>query len=144
VSSIGTLRVYVAGASKEPERVRWAMDSLRSAGCKVTLDWLAVIEKAGSANEGLSDAQRARAAHDDLVGVQVADVLWVLAPENTSTGAWVELGYALALGTIVVVSGHARTRSIFAALAGHEFDSDDEALEHIVSASRPHRRAAAK
>lgn len=138
-----TLRVYVAGASKEPERVRAAMEAVRAAGFKITLDWLAAIEEAGAANEGLSDEDRRRYAKEDLRSVQRADVVWVLAPESTSTGAWVELGFALAIrdgcgwnDLAIVVSGAARTRCIFAALADAEFDSDEEALAWVLSEGR--------
>lgn len=131
------LRVYVAGASKEPERVRWAMDAVRALGCEITLDWLAVIEAEGAANEGLTDAVRRRAARADLDAVGDADVLWLLAPSNASTGAWVELGAALsgrawaAHPGGVIVSGPARHRCIFAALADEEHDTDEAALASL-------------
>lgn len=138
-SKTRALRVYVAGASKEPERVRAAMDAARCAGFVVTLDWLAAIEAAGAANEGLDDGQRRHYAAEDLAAVESADVLWLLAPGNASTGAWVELGYAIALRDQVgatsrpriAVSGAARTRCIFAALADYESDHDEHALEWL-------------
>lgn len=125
------LRIYIAGASKEPERVRAAMAAARFGGFDITLDWLAAIQNAGAANEGLDDAERRRYAFEDCAAVRAADVVWLLAPENASTGAWVELGFAIALGKRIVVSGPARTRCIFAALADHETDLDERALAWI-------------
>jgi nucleoside 2-deoxyribosyltransferase len=121
------MRVYVAGASKEPGRVRAAMDAVLAAGAEVTLDWLDAIEKAGASNEGLDDETRTLAAEADLEGVADADVVWVLAPEAQSAGCWVELGYALALRKLVLVSGPARVRCIFGALA-HEYDEDGDVV----------------
>jgi nucleoside 2-deoxyribosyltransferase len=124
------MRVYVAGASKEPERVRRAMSAVLAAGCELALDWLAVIEAVGLSNEGLTDAQRIAASGVDLDAVEDADLVWVLAPESQSAGCWVELGYALAGGKMVIVSGPARTRCIFASLAV-EFETDDHAIAYL-------------
>jgi hypothetical protein len=111
---------------------------------QITLDWLAAIEKAGASNEGLGDGDRRSYAADDLAAVEEADFIWLLAPENASTGAWVELGYALALRDRidgrtrprVAVSGPARMRCIFAALANYESDSDAQALAWLVERAR--------
>lgn len=137
-------RIYVAGASKEPTRVRDAMGCAREAGFDLTLDWLAAIEKAGAANEGLSDGDRRHYAADDLAAVADADFVWLLAPDNASTGAWVELGYAIALRDAIgssprpriVVSGRARVRCIFAAFADYESDNDANALAWLTERSR--------
>ncbi len=125
------MKIYIAGASKEPERVRRWMSAARTAGLVITLDWLAVIEAVGHANEGLSDEDRTKYAVDDWRAVREADLVWLLAPENPSTGAWVELGLALAGQIEVIVSGPARHRSIFAALAT-EYDHDEDAFAAIV------------
>lgn len=126
------MRIYVAGASKEPERVRAAMTAVQMHGHELTLDWLAEIETAGAANEGLCDADRIRYAEADLRAVADADVVWLLAPEAPSAGCWVELGAAVTRGSAyIVVSGPARVRCIFAALADVEVDDDAEALRAI-------------
>lgn len=137
-----TLRVYVAGSSAEPQRVRAAMDAARGAGCELTEDWLAAMEEAGTANEGLTHEQRRRYALADLRGLEAADVLWVLAPETHSIGVWVELGYALAgraWGAMpggIVVSGPASARSIFCALADRECPTDAAGLAAVLEATR--------
>ncbi len=125
------MKIYVAGASKEPERVRAAMTAVRAHGWEVTLDWLADIEAAGSANEGLSQLDRVRYAQSDLRGIDRADVVWLLAPVIGGVGAWVELGYALARGYTVIVSGASSARTIFAALAEEEHVSDLDALASL-------------
>ncbi len=89
------MKIYVAGASKEPERVRAAMDACRSRGWTITCDWLAEIERVGAANEGLTHGQRIEASEQDLGGIDDCEVFWLLAPAH-GVGAWAELGYALA------------------------------------------------
>lgn len=142
---IEALRVYVAGASKEPDRCRGAMKMIERLGGVITLDWLAAIELEGAANEGLNDDKRKRYAVADLEGVESADLIWLLASPLATTGSWTELGAALILrrlglgaGTIVV-SGPARERSIFAALADFETDHDLEALDFIRTKAREKR-----
>ena len=122
------LAVYVAGSSSERSRVHAAMDSVRDAGLELTLDWLAAIDRVGAASP-TDPAVRADAARADLDAIDRADVVWLLAPHpgSTSTGAWTELGYALAKGKRVVVSGDA-TRSIFVSGAEAEVATDGDAL----------------
>lgn len=89
------LRVYVAGSSKERERVEWAMGVVRESGAELTHDWLAVMDAAGP--DELCDHRTLRAAaQDDIKGIDAADVVWFLVPKTPSTGAWFEVGYAFA------------------------------------------------
>ena len=129
----GPLRVYVAGSSREMDRARAAMDYVRELGGVITFDWVAEIERVGSANDGLTDEQRRSSAAADLEGVEACDVFWLLAPETPSTGAWVELGIALGLreSIRIIVSGPGSKRSIFSALANIETPSDITAAHHI-------------
>lgn len=132
------MKVYVCGASAEPERVRRAMDAVLAEGWALTHDWLSEIERVGTANDGLTEGQRFDSAARDLEAIHAADVVWVLAPEDTSTGAWIEFGYTLGRssgggpggGPGLIVSGAASKRSIFCALV-YEHDSDDEALDRL-------------
>lgn len=127
------LRIYVAGGSKERERVQVAMDAVRALGLEITCDWLAAIAAEGIANEGLDEAKRRRYAVADYDGVFRADIIWVLAPNAHSTGSWAELGYAQGLRSdqVILVSGLARHRCIFASLATQEFDTDESALLYL-------------
>jgi hypothetical protein len=156
-----TVRIYVAGASKEPERCRAAMTAVQKLGLEITLDWLAAIEAEGAANEGLDDEKRVRYSTADLLAVTKADWVWVLAPALTSSsaGCWVELGYALGLrdtarwmgddpplfvrGPRIIVSGPGRVKCIFCSLAEREFDDDVAALAYLNAlrgAGRSHER----
>lgn len=146
------LRVYVAGASKEIDRCRAAMDYVREIGGVITCDWIAEIERVGSANDGLTQEQRRESAEADLCGVMEADVFWLLAPDNTSTGAWVELGTALVARevwrandavqhpTVIIVSGPGSKRSIFAALADLETPSDITAMRRVAELAKERQR----
>ncbi len=140
--------VYVAGASAEPERVRHWMDRIRAAGHELAFDWLTVIALGGGhANVGLSDEQRRSASWTDLDAIDAADIVWLLAPDVPSCGAWAELGYAVSVRERdrrhcygrplhIVVSGRARERCIFASLADFETDSDGVAFEWLQELSR--------
>ena len=128
------LRAYIAGASAEADRVRHWMDQVEcQPDMQLTLDWLAAIEAHGGlANQGLSDDDREAVSAANWRAIQEADVVWLLAPQLPSAGAWVELGLAIASGRVrVLVSGPARLRSIFCALA-EEHDSDHEAWGALV------------
>lgn len=126
-----TVRVYVAGASAERDRVRGAMDYITAEGGVVTHDWLAEIEAAGSSSAGLTREQRRRAAAANIEAIRQSDVLWLLAPAGRSD-ALVELGIALGVRhdridpepMRIVVSGPASRLSVFAALADLETPSD--------------------
>lgn len=130
-----SLRIYIAGASSEPERVRRWMNAARAQGWYLTLDWLALVDAQGTANAGMCDEDRESAAAADWRAVREADVIWVLAPERASIGAWVELGMAIALGKRIVLSGSTRERTIFGAL-GAEYSTDELAFEALRRAVR--------
>ena len=122
--------VYVAGASAEAEMVAGYIAALERAGLVVTLNWTVPVlanRARGLSDSNMSEADRARHAFVDLDGVARAEFFWLVLPRNTSAGCWVELGHAIALRKIVIVSGDDR-RSIFTALAHNEFKSHEEAL----------------
>lgn len=115
---------YLAGASAEPDItvVERYMALLREAGHVITFDWTKAVRAVGNGSPPDKDV-RSSAAITDLQGVERCQIFWLLQPSNQSTGAWVELGHALAfkkvrslLGTkrpIIIVSG-ATERCIFA------------------------------
>lgn len=134
-------KIYIAGASKEPERVAHWMKRIRGEGYEVTHDWLELVTAAVVPDHDLTRGARAMHAVADFAGVFHASYFWLLAPPSTSTsaGAWVELGYVLGLNralrghpmaqtTYVVSSGPGSARSIFTALADREFPEDQEAF----------------
>ena len=130
------LSVYVAAASSEIARAKAFMTALRALGITVTSTWTDVIEQVGAANPmAAAPADRAVWAQDDLDQVAKAQVLCLLLPPAgvTTIGAWVELGFALALGGTparpVLVVGE--ERSIFTALANHRLPDDAAALDAL-------------
>lgn len=89
--------IYVAGASKELDRVRRVMARLREAGHEITFDWTEEVAKYGSIP---TDPAIAAAASDkDMEAIQGANLFIFLhpAPGVETKGAWYELGYASAL-----------------------------------------------
>jgi len=127
-------RVYVAG-SAAPEamwRVQRAIADLTAAGIQVSCTWPETIAAVGDANpRDASEPQREGWAKQDLAEVAASDAVWFVVPApQTTRGAWVEAGYAYALGKTLVCSGDTK-QSIFCAL-GHEFPTDGEALDFLV------------
>lgn len=121
------MKVYVAASSLQLDRAQAAMEWLRAAGHEVTHDWPAIIAARGGANpDDATQDDRWDWAIDDLAGVKSADVLWLLVPYKEGAGAFVELGYALAIGKPVICSG-LYMRSIFTAM-GVCYDTDEQAF----------------
>lgn len=129
-----SIRVYVAASSAEIPRAKKWIAALREAGVFVTSKWPEIIEKVGDANpRDATHEQRKGWAWADLVDVKDANLLWLLAPEpngGSARGAYVELGYARALGLSLMISGDTK-QSIFTAL-GVEHETDDAAFAEIV------------
>jgi hypothetical protein len=126
------LKVYVAGASREIERAKRMMAAVQHHGMVVAYDWPARIEEAGSANEGLTAAVSKAASLEALGGVASSHVFWFLLPNDTTIGAYVELGYFLGIGKgIAIGSGGAHGVSIFTATFHVTFDTDEQALEWL-------------
>jgi hypothetical protein len=124
------MNIYVCGGSTELDLVAGYMDKLRAMGHRITHDWVAKIREVGDANpREATERQRARWSIEDRSGVRGADLVWVILPERTSFGCGVEMGLALAYGTIIV-SGDWRS-SIFTSLAYARFDAHDAALTWI-------------
>lgn len=130
------MRVYVAGASKELDRAKAVIATLREAGYTITFDWVEEVERVGDANPA-DPGVRLMSAHKDVDGVQSADVFVLLHPglENNSTGCWFELGLAIGMeaGPVVFISYKTAeelatpSRCIFVDFALHTSDTPDSA-----------------
>lgn len=126
--------VYIAGASAELERCERAVAAARERGLHVTHDWTVSVRAnlaAGVRDVDLPSDTVARHAYEDLTGVRDARVVVLLvpAPHVASTGCWVELGYALAIGRRVVLSADLVTRRcIFESLASVRAATDADAV----------------
>ena len=119
--------VYVAGATKDVERVRTVQNHVRTAGHTITFDWTAGIESQTAPEATMFDEVARALAWRCLDGVRDAAVVVFCAPKYQTLGqrgAWVELGYAVALKRGIVVLGEAGRQSIFCRL-GHSFVRDD-------------------
>lgn len=95
------IRVYVAGSTKEVERVRRVLESARDLGWYITFDWTGVegeIKTTGPWERGAEIAQ------NEIKACQDADLVILLAPKvSTGLGCWIEVGAALASDTEVWV-----------------------------------------
>ncbi len=129
------LRIYVAGASTERERVARYMGALRDAGWEITEDWCASEASLGVEDGDLDEETARRVAMRDLDGVHRADVFWLVAPERPSFGACTELGYAVCqrstspVGLRIIISGPCS--SIFARLADRRYPTHLDALRAL-------------
>ena len=135
------LKVYVAGAVRERmERAIPAIAQLRAAGVEITLDWTTDIDanaNAASSESEVPDDIRLRAANDNISGVQRADFVLFLAPdERGASGAWTEFGVALASKIPVVVTGQKARRTIFTSKAFRVFATDAEGIAFLIAALR--------
>jgi hypothetical protein len=125
-------RVYVAASALEIDRAEQAIADLERRDIAVTSTWTINVRNVGASNpREASNYDRARWASTCLDEVRHSDLLWFLVPAMgaPTRGAWVELGYAIARGMTIVLSGDTR-QSIFSAL-GVEMLADIEALELI-------------
>lgn len=137
--------VYVAASSNELARASAAMRAVENAGYRLTLDWVAVIEKAGGVASPNPAAVGGRDmlvkwSRDAMCAIDAARVFWLLAPQaDHGRGAFFEFGFAVAQGKHVIVSGPARACSIFTALADCVAFTDTEAVDFLEIITRDMR-----
>lgn len=125
-----SLRVYIAGASAEVELCERYRDRLHANGIDVH-DWMSRVRANPRRHDrAIPETERRRIAAQNANAVASADVFWLLIPETTTIGAWVELGIAFGSARpAIIVSGP--WRSIFADLAD-QFSSHEHAFDHVV------------
>ena len=129
--------IYVAGASSERDMIARYMSGLRRAGHVIAVDWVAAMAACPVPEADMPEAEALRYAHADLRGIRECDVFWLLAPSTTSTGAWLELGYALGQRkAAVVISGPCP--SIFARCASTRFAVHELAFGALCRKEIPH------
>lgn len=138
------MKVYIAGPSSDLDRVDRAIALLAHVeGVELTYDWTKAVRaerERGVTDDALSFEDARRYATLDLRAIRQADLLWLLLPPpgSTSVGAWVELGYALAMGLRIVASGE-RSSSIFVRGFMRQYASDAAAVDHISGYTRQRR-----
>lgn len=135
------MRVYLAGPSCELPRVKQWAEALEANGFELTHRWWELVEARGPGTDGeLVADEQALHARADLAGIDAAEAVWALWPEERgrSLGTAVELGYALGRRRLspIVVTGPRALESIFTALATSRSRNDDDgfvwlcALQH--------------
>jgi nucleoside 2-deoxyribosyltransferase len=131
-------RVYVCGASYEPERTAHAIAMLRARGAEVTHDWTpaVVVAQPHGGDVSLSGIERWRATLDDLAAVDAAHVVLWLVSERGSTGAGFEAGYAFARGVLVIAAGPYTNATIFSSIATTTAHDDETGVEIAIRAAR--------
>ena len=109
---------------------------------ELTQDWLAAMETEPAPDYELPPAVQRPYARDDLDGIRRANVLWLLAPTagHATRGAWVELGFAIALVPYIVVSrgvdhGVRGLPALFESMAQEIHETDLKAFDSIVRLS---------
>ncbi|MFZ5846883.1 hypothetical protein [Nocardioides pakistanensis] len=89
------MKVYVAGALDDADRVRAVQAAVVAAGHQLSLDWTRESDVT-LVNDYASDLDlSAKIATDDLDAVLDADAVLVVASEHEGRGMFVELGAAL-------------------------------------------------
>jgi hypothetical protein len=138
--------VYVAGASREHERVkRWADALVRSERVALSLRWFDDAAHWAGRDHHLPLAEQRPFADRAELAIRASRIFWMLWPEQLSPGSFIEYGYALAhrfhvaRAHDVVVSGPGSARSIFAAAADYRNESDPLACEHVLALAERHR-----
>jgi hypothetical protein len=125
------MKVYVAASSRDLDRAETIMDLCRAHKLEVTSTWVEKIRASGAANEGLTPQQQRDAAVGCIHEVLNADALLLVAPPpGVGIGAYVEMGAALTNSKLVVVA-EGRDRSVFFAMADHQFSNVYEAVEKL-------------
>ncbi len=125
------------------------MDQVRGAeGLELAHDWIADQATEKTPDTELSHDQRRHYAVNDMMAVSRADVVWLLAPNELTIGAWVEFGFAMGLAfergldggcaPRMVASGPT-SQTIFCACAHEEHAYDQQAFESIVAFARSGR-----
>lgn len=121
--------VYVAAASSEIPRAQSVIATLRKIGFSITHDWTVPVLRYGPLGAP-PDVLRKEAA-EDAAGVLAASLFVLLAPSGPSTGAWWELGLAMAYSIPVLVSGD--SKCIFTRLLDPAFQyaTDTDLLDEM-------------
>lgn len=121
----------MAGASVEARACAGDLAQLVAQGWLVTLDWTVPVLNQTIPDHEMTREECHKHADADLGAVLSAEWFWLRAPKGASTGAWVELGAAVSSrGAERIVYSGPRV-GIFWSLAGHCFDTHEEALAFL-------------
>ena len=139
--------IYIAGSSKERQRVRERMHWIHAQDNLVlTFDWERHIDAVQTVlpleDKHLPEAVQRDSAEKDTSAVVHANILWLLIPRTESTGCHTELG--IAIGYMQAMQRNAPTVSkrhiiasgtgkfnIFYTMADHRFVDDADAQDWL-------------
>jgi nucleoside 2-deoxyribosyltransferase len=133
------MRIYLAGPSAELPRVKHWAEALELHHLEITHRWWQSVEDPDMPHDSvLSAEQQLQYARADLRGIDCADVVWALWPteRGRSMGTAIEIGYALAKGRPLFVTGERALESIFGALAKCRSTSDEMGLQMVLAFRR--------
>ncbi|MEA2188945.1 MAG: hypothetical protein QOK16_3956 [Solirubrobacteraceae bacterium] len=133
-SNAAPVKVYVAGAVADVDRVRALIHAIQSAGHKIVCDWTSLPYREPYLDN--EEVNRPLAA-EMVAAASSCDVL-VLADHLALRGALMECGMALASARRVIVSGTVRP-SIFFTLPNVELVATDR--EVVVALERAQRHS---
>lgn len=98
------MKLYIASKFSNYEAVRAAQKQSIAAGHSITYDWTKHVD--------IGENDMVQCAVSDLEGVEHCDILILYSVPNMQ-GAWLEMGYALAIGTPVVIVGEIVQPTVF-------------------------------
>jgi nucleoside 2-deoxyribosyltransferase len=126
-----TYRLYLAGSSREPQRVREMAARIDATGIEITQRWWepsdhGTPEEWGGKDGSIPRGVQAHLCRGHMRAIAEADVVFVLWPDNgvLSTCA-VELGFALGKGKHLVVTGTRSNECTWTALEDTYRDPSD-------------------
>lgn len=90
------MKFYLASSRPTIEFVKIYAEKLEALGHSITYKWWEDVEEHGEDDSAVDGEELFECAQSDMNGVLNCDVFWLLAPTEGGTGAWVELGAAIA------------------------------------------------
>ena len=136
--SVTTLKVYMAGSSRDLVRVCGIARQLdRSPGLVTIVDrWFDDAHEWAGTDSGRVDDEQERIAEEHERNIRGCDLLWWLYCPQFS-GSLVELGIAIGAGIErIVVTGSGCRGTVFSALADFRHESDLRGLHEVFRAAR--------
>lgn len=134
------LRVYLAGPSRELDRVTKMALALEASGhVEITHRWWRDVIRDGVGRDGLlSTEEQQRRSLDDIAGIRRSHLLWVLWPDELSLGAPCEFMFAHAKKLPTVATGLNVSGCIFTSLATYRNPSDLLGLHEVLRRAGEH------
>lgn len=135
------IKIYLAGSTREPERIQGIAAQLEALGCyEITHRWWLGAIEAKARKEPVNGDWMGDVAEECLAGIREAEWLVLVSPlvADANIGRWIEFGYALASSTRTMILDCKRTEepSVFKAQVDVFLDYVDETLSAAAIASQ--------